>query len=193
MNIEIVALDVLIFILRISVGALFVVAGVLKLCSGHNHVLRTILNFELLPYWISRTLSRILPITEVIVGVTLILGIFLWYSVLMSFIILFSTTLALVSSLVRGLKHDCGCFGIQGTQQVSWRIVYRNLVLSSALAIIYWSARSAPSLDDIMQLHVASEPYIVGPLLGGLVLVTFCLAIALSLGIRSRRRTRQPS
>src|SRR6266511_770382 len=97
--------------LRLGLGALFIVAGVLKLRDPTTFATE-IANYrflaELAP-WLAATL----PMIEVALGAALIVAPVAWRraAALATVGLLVVFTVAVTQAVVRGINVDCGCFG----------------------------------------------------------------------------------
>ncbi len=121
---------------RLVVGALFVVAGVLKL--GDPTAFATeIANYrffaELAP-WLAVTL----PPTEIVVGAALIVAPRTWRraAALAAAGLLVMFTVAIAHVVRAGINVDCGCFGGNSGPVTAWTAV-RDLALLAATAIVF--------------------------------------------------------
>jgi uncharacterized membrane protein YphA (DoxX/SURF4 family) len=126
--------EVLAWVPRVGLGALFIAAGVGKLADPGS-LAQEIANYQLLaaaaPY-----LAIALPAMEVVAGLALLLGPRPWRAAGAAAIalLLVMFTGAVVFALVRGLDIDCACFG-KGSGRVTWLTFGRNLVLLGAAAV----------------------------------------------------------
>lgn len=96
---------------RVILGGVLIFAGIPKL--RHTDTLEwEIEQFRILPDALSTAYSNALPTLEIILGITLILGIAIKISALFSGMLVLSFTIAKITALVRGLEIDiCNCFG----------------------------------------------------------------------------------
>src|SRR5437879_582991 len=113
---------------RLALGALFVVAGALKL--GDPTAFATeIANYrflsELAPY-----LATTLPAIEIVVGGALIVGPPAWRqaAALASIGLLVAFSVAVIHVVRAGINVDCGCFGQHSGPVTGWTLV-RDLAL----------------------------------------------------------------
>ena len=102
---------VAVFVARILIGALLVVAGVLKAHDGPNATALSIAAYRILPSFPVKLLGVVLPYLEILLGAYLCIGLFTrvaaWVATAQ-----FAVFAAAVASLViRNLPADCGCFG----------------------------------------------------------------------------------
>lgn len=130
---------VLLWLLHFLIGMMFIIMGVLKLISGEKWLTKTILSYQIISRNILVTIvARVLPISEVLLGVMLVLGLFTQLSLAISYGMISTFTYLLMYSLYRGITiDDCGCFGNYYQRQVSWNTVSRNLLLLLTISILY--------------------------------------------------------
>jgi uncharacterized membrane protein YphA (DoxX/SURF4 family) len=96
---------------RLTVGAIFVLAGATKLRNPGTFA-ATLLAYAVLPVAVVRPVALVLPWIELLVGAYLLVGLFTraaaWSAV--ALLAVFSAVIG--QALVRGLSlQDCGCFG----------------------------------------------------------------------------------
>ncbi|MGZ3406334.1 MAG: MauE/DoxX family redox-associated membrane protein [Polyangia bacterium] len=121
---------------RLALGALFVVAGALKL--GDPTAFATeIANYRFLPE-LAPWLAVTLPAVEIVVGAALIVGPLPWRRAAslaaMGLLVMF--TVAIVHVVRAGINVECGCFGGNSGPVTSWTAV-RDLVLLAAAALVF--------------------------------------------------------
>jgi len=99
-------------ILRLVVGAVFLVSGFEKLMGPYQNFLYVIEGYDIFPMGQAEWIARILPWMEFLTGIFLVTGLWLTQS-LGSALVLFGLFMAVVAqALIRGLDlSDCGCFG----------------------------------------------------------------------------------
>jgi uncharacterized membrane protein YphA (DoxX/SURF4 family) len=143
-------LNILLFGGRLLVGAMLVLAGVLKLKAGSQWFLRQILAYDLVKGKTAFLLAKGLPWAEILCGFLLMIGFLSPLVSLMSFILLWGFTATVVSTFLRDRPADCGCFGRNTnsqTKRVRWTVVYRNLGLMGTLLIISIADVNPLSID----------------------------------------------
>jgi uncharacterized membrane protein YphA (DoxX/SURF4 family) len=121
---------------RLALGALFIVAGALKL--GDPTAFATeIANYRFLPE-LAPWLAVTLPAVEMVVGAALIVGPLRWRRAAslaaMGLLVMF--TVAIVHVVRAGINVDCGCFGGNSGPVTIWTAV-RDLVLLAAAALVF--------------------------------------------------------
>ena len=131
-----------VFLLRVLLGALLVITGVLKI--GHAPDLASaIAGFRLLPPGVIEPMAVLLPVFEVILGVYLLAGLFTriagWIAVAQ--FLLYAAAIA--SAVLRGIPANCGCFGPGDQATADWPHVAFDLGLA---AIAWCIAHFAPGL-----------------------------------------------
>jgi uncharacterized membrane protein YphA (DoxX/SURF4 family) len=98
------------FVLRLVVGATFIVSGAGKLPEGGAFVAK-VEGFDLLPGVLARFYGTALPWVELAVGALLLLGLLSRFAAGIGFLTALSFVIANSVSLYRGLNLECGCFG----------------------------------------------------------------------------------
>ncbi len=144
---------ILVFLLRLLVGGIILIAGLVKLVAPPNHLLGAILGYDLVPKPIAIILARGLPWVELTAGSLLILGLWVHLGVMVNvgLLLIFSGSVAV--SLLRGKDNDCGCF--QSLTPVQWRLVHRNLVLMGLLLPVYRLGGGCCTLDSRVGLSTS--------------------------------------
>lgn len=95
---------------RLTVGGVLLIAGLLKVVDVTG--MQVALNaYELFPFPVVSVLSYVIPWTEVIVGVLLVLGLFTRVSAIVSGLLFAAFIVGIAQAWARGLTLDCGCFG----------------------------------------------------------------------------------
>ncbi len=130
LNIVSLLLPALLFILRVFIAFLLIVAGVGKLMNlrGFREILimQAILPKRLVPLF-----SLLLPILEISISIGILFNLYkpIFEVLALSLFLIFAATIAI--NLFRGRKDiPCGCFSDK-VDTISWRIVLRNLVFAS--------------------------------------------------------------
>jgi uncharacterized membrane protein YphA (DoxX/SURF4 family) len=100
------------FTLRIAIGGIFVFSALGKLLEPYQNFLYVIQAYQILPSWAEILAAQIFPWLEMIVGIFVLLGLWLPWS-LRAALIFFSVFVVIVGqALLRGLPlENCGCFG----------------------------------------------------------------------------------
>lgn len=122
--------------LRLGLGGLFVVAGVLKLRDPAAFA-TDIANYQLLPQY-AALLAAMLPAVEILAGLALIAGPASWRRSAAAAIALMMVvfTVAAASALARGIDISCGCFGGESGRVDGLTIVRDVVLLAAAIAAV---------------------------------------------------------
>jgi uncharacterized membrane protein YphA (DoxX/SURF4 family) len=172
---------------RVITGALLLIAGAAKLKAGPIQFNRAILGYGIVSPSDARLLGKVLPILEIGTGVCLIVGLFVPAACVVAFGLLLMFSWAMMNSLYRGRKHDCGCFGVTQAKQVRWQMVYRNLALMGIVVIVFTTSDQTFALDRFLTHTFFSRTSLsVLALLASMWI--FQLAGTLTLSIVTRRR-----
>ena len=124
--------------LRIFLGGVFVWAGWVKIDNPQGFA-AVIGNYQLLPGPLVNPLAVTLPWIEVLCGVLLVAGAWVDGSLLIVNALMVIFMAALVSTWIRGIDVDCGCFSVATTENGADYLtdILRDAVL---LAIGLWLA-----------------------------------------------------
>ncbi len=124
------------WIVRLSLGALFIAAGVLKLRDPNGFAVE-IANYQLFPP-LAPYLAAALPVTEMVLGAVVVAAPGPWRraGALAMAALLGLFTVATAMALLRGINIDCGCFGRAGGPITAATIV-RDLILLGATAVCF--------------------------------------------------------
>jgi uncharacterized membrane protein YphA (DoxX/SURF4 family) len=131
-------------IVRIALGLLLVIAGVLKAGSGEA-MAETIANYRLLSAPAAQILAVTLPWIEMVAGLLLVLGLWTRAAAGLSAGMLGAFGVAVLSALLRGLDISCGCFGSSTAARVGFGALGID-VLGVAGAVFL--TRTAPVEDQ---------------------------------------------
>lgn len=147
------------FAARVLVGGVWIVAGLLKLPDPAASV-RAVRAYQLLPEAVVPTVGYALPIIELLVGLTLIVGLLVRIGAILSGVLFIAFIMGISSAWARGLQIDCGCFGGGGYdanagEKYPWELA-RDLSLLFASAWLVWRPRSPWALDNRL-LHYSGD------------------------------------
>jgi uncharacterized membrane protein YphA (DoxX/SURF4 family) len=136
---------------RLLVGGVWIVAGALKIPDPAASV-RAVRAYQLLPEAIVPTLGYALPVIELLVGVTLVIGLLVRVGATLSAVLFLAFIIGISAAWARGLQIDCGCFGgggfdAQAREKYPWEIA-RDVGLLLASAWLIWRPRSPWALDN---------------------------------------------
>lgn len=136
----------LVFILRLLLGALLVVTGVLK--AGHAPDLAAaIAGFRLLPPAVTALLAVVLPYVEILIGGYLIVGLFTRATAIVAAVQFVLYAGAIASAVIRGIPANCGCFGPNDAATADWPHVAFDVALALVAIIIAAGAPGRLAVD----------------------------------------------
>lgn len=136
-------MKILVALSRIIVGLLFIVSGFIKLNDpvGFSFKLEeyfsaAVLNMEFLtPYALS--IALFVVIFEVLLGVTLLLGYRVKFTVWSLLIMIVFFTFLTLYSAITGKVTDCGCFG-DALKLTPWQSFLKDIVLLGFILILFY-------------------------------------------------------
>lgn len=133
--------DLLLVLLRLGLGGLFVVAGVLKLRDPSRFALE-IGNYQLIQEG-TALMAALLPALEIVAGLGLIVLPRSWRqaSALLIALMVVVFTAAVGWAYFKGINIDCGCFGGAEGPITVWTLV-RNVSLMTASTLVLWLQRA---------------------------------------------------
>lgn len=133
------------FLSQIILGSVFIYASIGKILHP-NSFADSISNYKILPVFLINLAAIILPYIEFIFGVTLILSVRTKISAIILSLLLLIFISAILSTIIRGLNIDCGCFAksINETETYNvdlWIIILRDILLLIPGAIIIFFSK----------------------------------------------------
>jgi uncharacterized membrane protein YphA (DoxX/SURF4 family) len=141
---------------RLGVGAVWVVAGLLKLPDPDESI-RAVRAYRLLPEAVVPAVGYGLPVLELAVGLLLLLGLGTRVAAVISALLFLLFVVGIASAWARGWQIECGCFGGGGftadaTAQYPWEIA-RDVGLLALSAALVARPRTAWALDNRLLLR----------------------------------------
>lgn len=126
-------------IFRLFLGAIFLYAGVVKGLDPPGFA-QAIYNYRILPGWLINPVAILMPWIEVVVGVSLLLGLWAQGGSLVAAGLLAVFGAALGLNLARGLDIDCGCFSTAsaGSGNTLWYLARDLSLLAMALQVLLY-------------------------------------------------------
>jgi len=146
---------------RVALGGLLIFSGYMKLGIydfGGNLLVLSPLDFAFaikgfkmgLPDGLVSVLAYVVPWTELIAGVFIVLGMWTRGAALLALIMLASFTLGVISVIGRGLDVNCPCFGaikLFCSGAIGPCHIVRNSGFMAASLVLLWSGSGAFSID----------------------------------------------
>lgn len=138
---------------RLVVGGVWVAAGVVKLPDPAASV-QAVRAYQLLPPSIVPTVGQLLPMVEIVVGLSLVVGILTRAAAVVSALLFVAFLVGIVSVWARGITIDCGCFGGGGfdpdaASQYPWEVA-RDAGLLLLSGYLVWVGRTRIALDNLL-------------------------------------------
>jgi putative oxidoreductase len=127
-------------LIRILLGGLFVFAGATKVYDPGAFAIE-LQRYQLVPWTTGALLAIYLPWLEVLAGAFLLCRKIEWGALLVITLLLFIFTVALASSMLRGLNIDCGCFGKTFAATGTLLPLVRNLILLGCAGVLWTQYR----------------------------------------------------
>ncbi len=137
-----------IFGLRVALGALLVVAGILKAHDGAALTATSIAGYRILPAALVAPLGIALPYFEILLGGYLVAGLFTRVAALVASVQFAVFSGAVASLVIRQIPADCGCFGSGVPTPPSWGHVAADLGLLLLGALVARYAPGAFAVDS---------------------------------------------
>jgi len=140
-------------VVRLVVGGVWIAAAAVKLPDPAQSV-AAVRAYELLPSSVVPTVGQLLPVVEVVVGLTLVLGLLTRGSAVVSALLYAAFIVGIASVWARGITIDCGCFGGGGfdpdaTSKYPWEIARDVAILVGSLFLV-WLPATRLSLDSLL-------------------------------------------
>jgi uncharacterized membrane protein YphA (DoxX/SURF4 family) len=138
---------------RIVVGAVWVVAGALKVGDPAQSV-AAVRAYQLLPSGLVSPVGQLLPVVEIVVGLMLIAGLLTRAVAVVSALLNLAFIIGISSVWIRGINIDCGCFGgggavADGTSKYPWELA-RDTALLVASLFVAWLSSTRLSVDSVL-------------------------------------------
>jgi uncharacterized membrane protein YphA (DoxX/SURF4 family) len=146
-----------VFAVRVALGALLLVAGVLKAHDGPTATAVSIAGYRILPPAIVAPLGVALPYLEILLGGYLVVGLFVRVTAWVAAAQFAVFSVAVASLVIRNIPADCGCFGSTIPTPPSWGHVAGDVALVLASVATAVLAPGAFAVDSILGGRVAAE------------------------------------
>jgi uncharacterized membrane protein YphA (DoxX/SURF4 family) len=139
----------LVTLVRLTVGGLFLLGAWAKLIAGRGFRDQWLAAYHV-PQQMVTPVGWALPLTEVALGVALILGLLGRPTPVASAGLLGAMTTAVVINLLHHRRPPCGCWGQLYQRLIDWHLVGRNLVLIGALIGVAGYGTLSPGLGSAL-------------------------------------------
>ena len=127
-NVKSNLLNMVSLMLRIYLGGVFVMAAVFKIIDPRAFAL-SIATYDFLPLWAINLFALALPMVELFVGLTLILGLWTRESAFLISAMMVMFLIALGWALHQGIHMSCGCFAsAEAEDAIGYHTIVRDLI-----------------------------------------------------------------
>lgn len=146
---------------RIVVGGVWIAAGALKVFDPDASV-AAVRAYELLPGSVAETVGYLLPALEVVIGLTLVVGLMTRGAAALSVLLFAAFIIGIASVWARGMEINCGCFGGGGydpdaSSSYPWEIA-RDTGLLLLSGFLVWQGSTRLALDNLLfRRHTPEE------------------------------------
>ena len=130
-------------------GGMFLYSSIHKI-QEPNAFAFAIRGYELLPLGLTNLFAIFVAWSEAVIGIMLILGVMTKKAAGGVFLLLVMFTIAILTTMIRGMAIDCGCFSNEGDHPTSLPLVIRNLFLIAGAAMIIMFDRGNWSLSSAL-------------------------------------------
>ena len=130
-------IPLLALICRLALAIIFFYAGIEKIINPGD-IAVAIYNYQLLPDFAINVSAIFFPWLEVLIAISLVVGIFKRGAALLSSLLFMTFASVFTINLMRGLDISCGCFGAS-SGNINWFYLVRDLSLfcMSVFVLIY--------------------------------------------------------
>jgi putative oxidoreductase len=140
--------------LRLYLGGIFIYASMYKI-SYPVEFAENIASYQIVPYWAVNLMAIVLPWTELICGILLVVGVRSKSAVCMIAGMLVIFILAIFLALLRNIPIGCGCFHSM-EEPMDWTTLLRDFAWL-AMAIHVYRFDSALQLERRFLLNIKDE------------------------------------
>jgi uncharacterized membrane protein YphA (DoxX/SURF4 family) len=148
---KVVAHPVLGLVFRIYIGGIFITASMYKI-NYPGEFAETIASYQIVPFWGVHLTALVMPWTELICGVMLVLGLRTRAAAVVVGSMLAVFSVAIIITLVRGIPIGCGCF-TSVDDPLSWKTLIRDLLWLAMTVQVVWFP-SALQIEDWLLLSL---------------------------------------
>jgi uncharacterized membrane protein YphA (DoxX/SURF4 family) len=145
--------------LRIGLGGLLVVSGVLKAIDGPVANAASVAGYQLLPHALIAPFGAIFPYVEIVVGGYLLAGLFTRAAALVAAALFGAFAFAVGWATAHGLTINCGCFGSYAVEHPSWLHVAGDVALTAAALALARLGHGPYSIDERLERGSEIEPF----------------------------------
>ncbi|QSF35850.1 DoxX family membrane protein (plasmid) [Priestia megaterium] len=165
--------------LRVFLAFIFLSSAISKYNNFDKHI-GIISDYKVIPSNFSKIAGRLDFIAELAVGILLIIGLLEIVAIIGAVSLLFVYITAISINLLRGRTEiSCGCGGVLGNHQLSWKLVVRNILLIITALLISFNKNSLFSIDTLINTN--NPVYAFGYKSWQYLIISICIIILLLL------------
>ena len=143
------------FLLRVTIGGIFTVSGLSKIADPISFY-STLMGFRILPDFLLNFAAVFLPWLELLLGLSVVLGVLYTTGALMLAALNTAFALAIVSVIARGIDIDCGCFGLLADilhipDKADWTAIVRDMIFTAMSYYIFHVKTTMFSLENYLR------------------------------------------
>jgi hypothetical protein len=116
--------------------ALFLIPAAVRKLADHPRFIRGVIDYQLAPAAIGRTMGIALPWAELLLGISLLMGVAVPASGLATALLVGAFTGAIYLNLRRGREISCNCYQVLGTDTIGGAVLARNCLLVAMALIV---------------------------------------------------------
>ncbi|MNC26929.1 Methylamine utilization protein MauE [compost metagenome] len=121
---------------RLLVAVMFLTSFLEKIRNYNLHLF-ILKDYKIIPHKLVNLFGALDVIAQILIALSFILGVWIYAGYVTSSILLFTYAIAISINLLRGRNNiSCGCGGLVGNHQISWWLVFRNLLIVSMLILL---------------------------------------------------------
>jgi len=136
-------------LLRLVLGITFIVASLDKLANPGVFA-EVIYSYKLLPLSLVNLAAAVMPMVELIAGITLIIGLWTRESAFALTGLTLVFIIAISINLIRGLEISCGCFEVISDSTIGMDLLIRDILLFIAGVLIIIETEPKIALDRLI-------------------------------------------
>jgi uncharacterized membrane protein YphA (DoxX/SURF4 family) len=123
-------------LLRVYVGGVFIYASMYKI-NYPGEFAETIAGYQLVPFWAVNPMALVMPWTELVSGILMVLGIRTKSAAAVIGGLLAVFSAAILITLLRGIPIGCGCF-TSVEDPLGWDTLFRDLLWLAMSLHVYF-------------------------------------------------------
>ena len=142
-------------LIRFVFGTMFLAAGASKL-SDLGEFADAIRLYRIIPGATAGAVARVVSVTEVVLGIVLLLGVGIRYATVVGSALLVIFALAMAVNLIRGRQIPCGCK--RESEPIQIKHILRNALSVAALLFLATLPAHQWAVDALIEPRLLSFP-----------------------------------